>query len=305
MNVQPVFDSEKVAEITFSEDCRINVLDQTVLDQVAINIRRGLPQVCPHQVNSERVLLVCGGPSLKSTEKDLRDMFWDGGKIITVNAAYQWCIDRNLRPSAAVLMDARPFNARFLETPVKGCQYLLASQCHPTAFELCRNRQTLIWHALSAGEDELALLDEYYLGREHHHGITLGTTVGIRAISLMRMLGFVKFEIFGMDSCMLDGEHHAFPQEENNKDRFLTVWLRPQGRDDLVQRFTCTVWQAKQFSDALQLIQERGELFHLNFHGPGLIATAMRIGSQIEVEMTPPLPETMPDVLLPASEPQQ
>ena len=290
MNERPVFEADKVAEISFSEDCRINVSDETVLTQVAANIRRGLPQVYPHPPNPAKVLLVCGGPSLKQTEPELVKMFWAGGKVVTVNGAYEWCLDRNIRPSAAILMDARAFNARFLATPTEGCQYLLASQCHPDAFELCRGRKTLIWHALSGGEAELEVLDKYYLGREHHHGITLGTTVSLRAISLMRMLGFTEFEIFGMDSCFLDGEHHAYPQPENDRDSWLTVWLRPHGRDDLAQRFTCSVWAAKQFEDFLQLVRERGELFQLNVHGPGLIATALRIGAEIEVEMTPPLP---------------
>lgn len=282
MNLVPKFDIAKVHDLEFSKDCRVNTSDEVLLEQVATNIRRGLPQAMPYQPNDNVAVLVCGGPSLKETERDIVEAVWRGGKVIAVNGAYQWCIDRNIRPSAMVLMDAREFNARFVETPVLDCHYLLASQCHPKAFELCRDRKVTIWHALSAGDKEVELLDAFYWKR--HHPVTLGTTVALRAISLMRMLGFLHFEIFGLDSCWLGGEHHAYQQPENNGERTIAVWSRPQDRDDLARRFICSVWQAKQAEDFLGLIKERGDLWQLNVHGPGLIATLVRTGAVLDKE---------------------
>ena len=146
MNV--VLDPSKLREIEFDPNCRVNTTDEVLLAQISANIRRGLPQARPYQPNNFTAVLVAGGPSLKMTEKDLVKAAWSGGKVIAVNGAYQWCIDRNIKPSAMVMMDAREFNSRFVETPVEGCHYLLASQCHPRAFELCEGRQTTIWHAI-------------------------------------------------------------------------------------------------------------------------------------------------------------
>jgi hypothetical protein len=147
---------------------------------------------------------------------------------------------------------------------------------------MCRNRTVTIWHALSAGDDEIKLLDKYYFKR--HNPITIGVTVSMRAISLMRMLGFQRLEIFGLDSCWLDGEHHAYAQSENNNEKTMSVWVRPKGRDDLAKRFLCSVWMAKQAEDFLQLIKERGELFQLNVHGPGIIAEMVKAGAELEIE---------------------
>lgn len=180
------------------------------------------------------------------------------------------------------MLDAREFNARFVETPVEGCHYLLASQCHPKAFDLCYGRQTTIWQALSAGEKEQTLLDDFYFKR--YHPITLGTTVAIRAISLMRMLGFTHFEVFGLDSCWLDDTHHAYSQPENDGERKMSVWLRPRGQDARATRFVCSAWMAKQADDFMQLVKDRGEMFQLNVHGRGLIATMIRTGADIERE---------------------
>ncbi len=274
------FDPDKTMEVELKGGC--NTPDEQILANVAINIRRRLPQVQPFEPNNYTCILVCGGKSLTETEDELRELYWAGAKIVTVNGAYDWCIERNYKPSVAIVLDARPSNARFVEKPITGCRYLLAGQCHPETFEHCRDRDVFIWHACTAGDAEVELLKEYYFNR--FHPITLGTTVGVRAISLMRMLGFSRFEIFGLDSCWLGDEHHAYPQPENANDKRMSVWLRPKGHDQKAQRFECAPWHMKQCEDFQNLIKERGDLFKLNVHGPGLIATILRTGASIQME---------------------
>lgn len=207
-----------------------NTSDEVLLEQVNHNIRLGLRQVKPHDVNSDMTILVCGGPSLEMTKEALVHAHWAGGKVVCVNGSYNWCIENNIRPSAMILLDARETSARFVEKDVFGCRYLLASQCHPKAFETCKDRDVLIWHACSGGDKEVEILKEYYFG--YTYPVTMGTTVGVRSISLLRMLGFNKILIFGLDSCWLDNKNHSYPQVENEKDGIVPVWLRPEGRDD-------------------------------------------------------------------------
>ena len=286
--------ADKVTEIQFDPNAGMNTTDEVLLAQVNHSIRLGLPQAQPWQINPATALLVCGGASLAQTERELVDAYWKGGKIVTVNGAYQWCIDRNLKPSAAIMLDAREFNSRFLETPVEGCRYLLASQCHPKTFEVCAGRDVTLWHACSAGDKEVDLLCEFYFQKRDENGqftnrrtvypVTLGTTVGIRAVSLLRMMGFASQDIWGLDSCWIDGNHHAYSQPENNRDGRRPVWLRPPGRDDKALRFECAPWHMKQAQDFQQLIRERGDLFRLNVRGPGLIASMMRTGAEIQTE---------------------
>jgi hypothetical protein len=288
--------AEKVREVVFPSDMGTNTPNEVLLAQVTQNIRRGLPQVSPHQPNPATALLVCGGPSLAMTERELVEAYWKGGKVCAVNGAYQWCIERNIKPSLAIMLDAREFNARFVEADVPGCRYLLASQCHPKTFEVCRDRDVLIWHACSAGDAEVDLICDYYFqardeqgrltGRQTTYPVTLGTTVSVRAISLLRMLGLHWFDIFGLDSCWLDNRHHAYEQPENNRDGRMGVWLRPKDRDDKSVRFECAPWHMKQAQDFMALIRERGNQFQINVRGPGLIATILRTGAEIETETT-------------------
>ena len=276
------FQPEHTKKIEFSPLSGCNTPDDVVMAQVNENIRRQLPQVQPYASNGETALIVASGASLRDTEKELRDLVWSGGKIVALNGAYRWCIEHNLKPSACIILDARESNAEFVHEPVEGCRYLLAAQCHPRAFDYCRDREVFIWHACTGGDAEHDVLKEYYFNRVYP--ITLGTTVGVRAISLLRMLGFPRFELFGLDSCWTGNEHHAFPQKENEKDKRFRVWLRPEGRDDKVLRFECAPWHMKQAEDFQTLIRERGNLFQLNVHGEGLIASILRTGAEIQME---------------------
>jgi hypothetical protein len=268
MNQQ--FNADALRPVTFSPDNNCNTSQEIILAQVAANIRRQLPQVMPYAPNTETVALVCGGPSLAETEKELVDAYWRGAKVVAVNGTYQWCIERNIKPSAMIMLDARQFNARFVETPVPNCKYLLAS---------------LIWHCCTGGDDEYNMLKQYYFNRVFPIGD--GTTVAIKAIPLMTMLGYKTFDIFGLDSCWLDGAHHSYRQDENNRDGRIGTWLRPKGRDDLACRFECAPWHMQQAADFQKLVHDHGDKFRLNVRGRGLIAATMRIAALLGQTVTP------------------
>ena len=283
--LQPPFNPEGLYPIKFSPDNGVNVPPEKIREQVAENIRRQLPQAYPHPINKETIALVCGGPSLAKTEKELVEAYWAGAKVVAVNGSYQWCIDRNIKPSAMVMLDARQFNSRFVKTPIPGCRYMLASQCHPNAFDLCKDRDILIWHCCTGGDDEYEMLKQYYFDRVMPIGD--GTTVAIKAIGLLCMLGFQSFDIFGLDSCWLDDSHHGYDQPENNRDGRVAVWLRPKDHDDLACRFECAPWMMQQQQDFMNLIKNHGDKFRLNVRGNGLIAATMRLSALLGSMVTP------------------
>jgi hypothetical protein len=265
--------------VSFDPNAGTNVADEVILKQVAENIRRQLPQVMRHQPNPNTIALVCGGPSLETTKKELVEAYWNGAKIVAVNGAYQWCIDNNLKPSIMIMLDAREFNARFVETDVPGCHYLLAAQCHPKVFDTCKDRKVTLWHCLSAGDAELELIAEYYFKRANT--LSLGTTVGIRAIQLLELLGFKSIEVFGLDSCWLGDDHHGYQQKENEADKRMITWLRPMGREDLWCSFVCAPWHMRQAADFQNLVAKYGNQVRLNVHGDGLIAAILRISAEL------------------------
>lgn len=265
----------------------VNVSDDILLDNVRSSIRRSHQQIRPGPVNYDRVVLVGGGPSLADTEDELIDLIKHGAKLVTVNGAYQWCLERNLFPKTQIVMDARPGNARFLHPVIPGCRYVLASQCAPEAWDAVEGRPDVwIWHAAVGAEGPLKeLLDAYYMGK--WLGIGGGITVITRAISLLRAVGYLRFDLFGVDSCFLNGIHHAYEQEENRQDVAYEFTVHPADHPEMARTFACAPWHAKQFECLLQMVRINGGHFMLNVHGDGLFAYALQAGADIAVQVTP------------------
>ena len=262
---------------------RVNVSDEILLDNIRSAIRRPHPQIRPNAPNGDRVVLVGGGPSLEDTEDELVQLVREGAKLVTVNGSYQWCLDRNLHPRTQIVMDARASNARFVDPVVPGCRYVLASQCAPETWDAVEGRSDVwMFHAADRTEGPTKdLLDAHYLGR--WCAVGGGVTVVARAIALLRIVGYVRFDLFGVDCCFLGGKHHAYTQPENDRDKPLPFKVSPTGHPELERTFHCAPWHAKQFECFLQMIRHSGDQFMLNVHGDGLLAYALRTSADVSL----------------------
>jgi hypothetical protein len=263
-------------------DGTMNTDDTTVCRHIAHSIRLQLPQFWPQEIKGDRIALVGGGPSLRDTANELVQLYHEGALIVTMNGAYHWCLERNIRPSAQIVLDARADNARFVTPATPRCRYLLASQCHPDTWAAVLASgapEVYIWHSVAESGPRKDLLDAYYLKR--WTPVPGGATVATRAISLLRQMGYLRFDLFGVDSCWMGDQHHAFAQPENDKDRRLIFRVSPPSRPDLGRDFVCAPWHLKQLEDFLQFIRVSGHNFVLNVHGDGLIAYALQTAATL------------------------
>ena len=241
--------------------CTINEDKDKIRDNIRKNIQRGLPQVRPYETQWEKIVcLALGGPTLKETFPNLLEKRHDGIPVITVNGSYKYCIDNGLEPSAMIMLDSREFNNRFVKPLRKDCKYFISSQCHPSVFDVLEDYQVWIWHV--AGDENYDLLREQY--GEEYFPVMGGATVALRAVHLLRMLGFHKFEMFGFDSCVI-GEHHAYEQPENDDEGVIDVTV--SGKE-----FRCTAAHYHQAKEFVDMISKTGEHYDLAVHGNGLIS---------------------------------
>lgn len=265
----------------------VNTDDDVLFDNIKSAVRRGHPQIRPQPLQPDRVALVCSGPSLNDTVSELRDSVAAGMKVVTVNGSYQWCLDRNIVPSMQIVMDARETNARFLSPSLPRCHYALASQTHPSLWDAVEGRQNVwIYHVGVNDETNRTkqFLDEFY--RKNWHGIGGGTTVGTRAIALLRTLGYLRFDVFGMDSCWMADQHHAFHQIENERDTRYRFSVYPVGHPEMSRVFECAPWHVQQLQDFLQMIRFNGNQFVLRLHGDGLLAYVLRSAADVVIAET-------------------
>lgn len=271
-----------------------NIEEAKIRENVRHNCGQGWPQVQPEPTNDLEVMILGGGPSLAQFEADIRQKRAEGVKLITLNGTYNWCLERGLTPSAQIIVDARPFNARFTKPVVDHCKYFIASQCDPSVFEGLPKDRTYLWH--TTAEMIADILKEHY---DVWWGVPGGSTVLLRAIPLLRMGGYRKFHLYGCDSCLSEKdmgylptgsylqtggdrwehvwryEHHAYAQPENDKEPVFPVTVTG-GRV-----FYCHPWMLSQAQEMMSLIKFLGEEIELEIYGDGLLAHILKTGAEI------------------------
>lgn len=91
----------------------------------------------------------------------------------------------------------------------------------------------------------------------------------LRALPLMRMLGYRKFHIYGWDSCIREDAHHAYAQPENDDTRLTEVTVK--GRT-----FKCHPWMAVQAQEFITITRMLADEIEMEIYGDGLIAHIVR-----------------------------
>jgi hypothetical protein len=246
-----------------------------IRSNVRRNIRRQIPQLAPHNPQpNQHIAIVGGGWSLNDpvVYEELRSLYFEGVKLVALNGAARWLMERNLRPSLHIVLDSRAQNIAFVRDPIPGCRYMLASQCDPSLFDACEDRDTTIFHLHSEDEENARRpdpiskrIDSFYNGRWTK--VPTAGTVGVVAPMLCRILGFEFQHIFGLDSCydQATGNHHAYPQALNDGEGSVDF-----SSGDRV--FHCSAWQASQAQTFMDMLSAYGNVLQIEVHGDGLIA---------------------------------
>lgn len=164
-------------------------------EQIRINCKRYTNRFVPNKgLINEPVALVCFGPSLNDTWEELKKFKY----IISCSGSHKFLVDRNIIPTWHVEVDPRSHKIQLIGDKINWeTTFLMASCVHPNVLEhLCKlNANFSLWHTYS-GEHESVIPNIFPKGE---WVITGGANVGLRALTLARMLGFTDIHIFGMD----------------------------------------------------------------------------------------------------------
>lgn len=152
--------------------------------------------------NDRKLTIVCYGPSLKDTWQEIEH------PIMTVSGAHDFLVSKGVIPDFHVDCDPREHKIKMLNNPQKATKYVMASCCHPSAWDKLKDYNVKLWHLLNGEET-----DKYM--RQNHPDISPidfiggGSTVGMRALEVAGAMGFRRFAIHGMDCSFSADGHHA------------------------------------------------------------------------------------------------
>lgn len=253
----------------------INVSLEHIWANVRANVQRDLPWFTGDAPHGREAVLVCGGPSMRRYVEKIRAHKRRGARLVTVNNAWRFLLQRGIRPDAHVMLDAREENAEFVkDAPREGVTYFVASQCHPAVFDALEGRDVAVWHNGVGDCAELhEILEPWWGEGPDQRPIVLvpgGCTVGLRALWLLTFSGYRTIHVYGMDSSFEEGKHHAYAQAINDADAVMRV--RMGGKEYLAARWM--VRQAREFPDHWRDLQRQGVTLHV--HGSGLIPDMAR-----------------------------
>lgn len=242
---------------------RYAVTPEEHLANVKESIGLGLPSLQRGEVTQEPIAVVCFGPSLRTTRREIRHF----DKIMTCSGAHDYLIDHGLVPNWHVEGDPRKHKAVFVKHPHKRVQYLIASSCHPDMFKALKGRDVRIWHTLMKAND-LLTLNNYPPG---DWVLTGGTNMGMRMLVMARLLGYVNQHVFGMDCSAEETMHGGYHPNEPPKAKYIEIKVGDRSFQT-TKLFLC---YAKQFfHEALQLPDVT-----ITLHGDGLLQalTALKV----------------------------
>lgn len=179
----------KVNLVVKTKNC---VPDELIQENIQFALDSGLPKVEMCRAHTERAIVVSAGPSVKTYLDEIRKT---KGRVICVKHAHDMLIENGIIPWACVLLDPRDHVQDFIENPHPDVLYIVASMCHRTTLErlLERKAKVLLYHAMvGAGENKL-VKEGFFIGG--------GSCAATRGISVLHVMGFRKFVLYGYDSC--------------------------------------------------------------------------------------------------------
>lgn len=265
-----------IAEAPLKVDS-VQVLGDEILTQhVHHALSLGLPSLPHHPTHDLVAVLVASGASVTTQLDSIKRQRDKGRPIIAIKDAHDWLISEGIIPNQAIVLDPTEHQWQCFRRKHPDVQYWVSSQCHPKMFEHLHGHQVSLFHLIFNN-------NAAYKGKGVKFMIGGGTTTGLRAISLLYVLGFRRFELYGYDSCLMNG--HL---------RVETAWERPKDANSQLvtvrcgsRRFICNFGMAAQANEFLNLWTDykMPDIF-VQSYGDGLITAILEEWTQQSMDHT-------------------
>lgn len=221
--------ANRVPATEFKVYTRNCVDDGIIQENLVYSLGLGLPHLPRCVAHGRRAIMCSAGPSLVNHIEEIREES-KNGVVVCVKHSHDLLLDMGVVPFACVLLDPRSHVRDFIDTPHPDVNYFVSSTCNPSTFDrlLAHDAKVWVYHAMvGAGEQSMVKLRNSLMGQSigdirrlaAQAGITVpdpgrywksdmlvagGTTSASRGISVLHMVGFRHFVLFGYDSCYWD-----------------------------------------------------------------------------------------------------
>ena len=241
--------------------------------QMRANCARDLPWFVGSDVGKDKELvIVAGGPSLKTRLDAVKRRQKDGACVFACNGAARLLIREGIDPDIIGFVDISPTVVGFIPEFDTGALYLVASVVSPSVLDALMFRKVVLWHA-DYGEGRNADAIKILKGHPEKPGSLIGggNTIALRAQNIGFLLGFRDIHYYGLDSSFSeDGADHAYPKHDGAEPDSVEILFA-------AKKYRCSPWmaqQAQEFEFYYRQMSDAG--VKLTVHGDGLIPDIWR-----------------------------
>jgi uncharacterized Rossmann fold enzyme len=183
-------------------------------EQIKVSTARIKARIEPSSLRTEPIAVVCFGPSLNNTWEQIKSFRY----VISCSGAHKFLVDRGIIPTYHCEVDPRPHKVTLMGQPHPDVEYLIASTCHQKVFDHLEGYNVKLWHVFANEEDALRTLPP------NEWALTGGCSVGLRALTIARFLGFTDQHVFGMDGSEGASGKHASEHPMQPKGHSITTY---------------------------------------------------------------------------------
>lgn len=246
---------------------------ETAMAQMRENCARDIPWfVAGPFAQGRELVIVAGGPSVRTRMDNIRDRQKKGAIVIACNGARGLLAENGIQADLVAFLDISPAVTGFIPEVDDGALYLVASIVHPSVLDALEGRNRVLWHCdygNGRNKPQADILAEF--PDKPGSLIGGGNTIGVRCLNLGFLMGFRSIHYYGLDSSIADdGADHAYAKHDGVEPEAIEV-------EYAGQKYRCSPWMAKQAGEFEFYYRQFSNLgVKITVHGEGLIPDIWR-----------------------------
>lgn len=178
---------------------------EEVIENIKESYKFDIPTLEKQSDRKGSFIFCAGGPSLNQFLDEIKKRKEAGEFICSSNHTHDHLLKHGIVSDACVIMDPKKIVATYIKNPQKETKYYIGSTCNP---DITKNlldagmdiTRVLIAYGM-ADESDVNLMKQLYPYIKGTAYLVGGTMTGLRAMNFAVILGFLRIEYYGMDSC--------------------------------------------------------------------------------------------------------
>lgn len=189
------------------------VPEETYIRNVRANCLLDLPNLAVQKEHDRIMVMVCGGPSAKLHLEEIRQKRADDRYVIvTSNLTHDWLIGEGIVPHYQFIIDPKASKVEDVQNPHRDVKYLVGISCDHAVFKALEGYDvTRVFSVSGVGRPTDLQIIQALFPYEKITYLLGGTMAGLRAMSLADIMGFLRVEYYGFDSCYFELDEAGSP----------------------------------------------------------------------------------------------